>query len=145
MFMLSLLLIMSAAAPVQFEDLALLDKNIQMHANAEPVDKRLKLAKCSDAPIIMPAVDGVVVVRCPAIGWRLRVPVRAPNAMDEGAAIVIRKGDVIECITTGPGFAVSAQMIALDDARIGQSLRVKSLTSATPMTATAKARGLAIF
>jgi flagella basal body P-ring formation protein FlgA len=93
----------------------------------------------------MPAVDGVVVVRCPAIGWRLRVPVRAPNVIDEAAAIVIRKGDVIECITTGPGFAVSAQMIALDDARIGQSLRVKSLTSPTPMTATAKARGLAIF
>jgi hypothetical protein len=36
-------------------------------------------------------------------------------------------------------------MIALNDARIGQSLRVKSLTSATPMTAMAKARGLAIF
>ncbi|MEY3633683.1 MAG: hypothetical protein RLZZ61_93 [Pseudomonadota bacterium] len=143
--MLSLLLIMSAAAPVQFEDLALLDKNIQIQANAEPVDKRLKLAKCPDAPVIMPAINGGVVVRCLALGWRLHVPVRAPNAMDTGGEIAIRKGDVIECITTGPGFAVSTQMIALDDARIGQSLRVKSLTSATPMTAIAKARGLAIF
>ena len=62
--MLSLLLIMSAAAPDQFEDLALLDKNINMHANAEPVDKRLRLAKCPDAPSIMSAGDGVVVVRC---------------------------------------------------------------------------------
>jgi flagella basal body P-ring formation protein FlgA len=143
--MLSLLLIMSTAASVQFEDLALLDKNIQIHATAAPVDKRLKLAKCPDAPIIMPPVDGVVVVRCPVLGWRLQVPVRAPDAMDAGAAIVIRKGDVIECITTGQGFAVSTQMIALDDARIGQSLRVKSLTSPTPMTAMAKARGLAMF
>ena len=143
--MLSLLLIMSAAAPVQFEDLALLDKNIQIQANAEPVDKRLKLAKCPDAPVIMPAINGGVVVRCLALGWRLHVPARAPNAMDAGADIVIRKGAVIDCITNGPGFAVSAQMIALDDARIGQSLRVKSLTSATPMTAMAKARGLAII
>jgi flagellar basal body P-ring formation protein FlgA len=143
--MLSLLLIMSAAAPVQFEDLKLLDEKIQMHADAEPVDKRLKLAKCNNTPHILPAVDGVVVVRCPALGWRLYVPVRAVNAMDVGDAIVIRKGDVIECITMGSGFAVSAQMIALDDARIGQSLRVKSLTSPMPMTAMAKARGLAIF
>ena len=75
--MLSLLLIMSAAAPVQFEDLALLDKNIQIQANAEPVDKRLKLAKCPDAPVIIPAIDGGAVVRCPALGWRLHVPARA--------------------------------------------------------------------
>jgi flagella basal body P-ring formation protein FlgA len=136
---------MSAAAPDQFEDLALLDKNIKMHANAEPVDKRLRLAKCPDAPSIMSAGDGVVVVRCPASGWRLHVPLRVANAPHAGADIIIRKGDVIECITNGSGFAVSTQMIALDDARIGQSLRVKSLTSATPMTAMAKARGLAIF
>lgn len=142
--MLSLLLL-ATATPTQFEDLELLDQNIQMHANAEPVDKRLKLAECPNDPIIAPAVGDVVVVRCPAIGWRIRVPVRTAIGSDNAAQIIIRKGDMIECVTSGPGFAVSTQMIALDDASVGQSLRVKSLTSPTPMTAMAKEPGLAVF
>lgn len=142
--MFSLLLLLTAA-PAQFEDLEILDQNIQLLANAEPVDKRLKLAICPDDPIIAPAVGDVVVVRCPAVGWRIRVPVRAPISSGESAQIIIRKGDMIECITTGPGFAVSTQMIALDDASVGKSLRVKSLTSPVPMTAVAQARGVAAF
>lgn len=143
--MISLILSL-AAAPIPFENLANLDERIQVHAaDAEPVDKRLKLAQCPDSPIIAPAVGGVVVVRCPAIGWRLRVPVRAPAEGPETAQIVIRKGDMVECVSGGPGFAVSTQMIALDDAFVGQPLRVKSMTSAVPMTAIATARGLATF
>ncbi len=143
--MFSFLLLLSAAAPVQLQNLDLLDQNIQKHANAEPIDKRLKIAQCPNDPIIAPAVGNIVVVRCPAIGWRLRVPVRASDGPDKGGQVIIRKGDMIECVTSGPGFAVSTQMIAMDDASIGQSLRVKSLTSPVPMTAMAKARGLAVF
>ncbi|MFN3619010.1 flagella basal body P-ring formation protein FlgA [Sphingorhabdus sp.] len=142
--MLSLLMLF-AATSAQFENLEILDQNIQLHANAEPLDKRLKLARCPENPIIAPVVGDAVIVRCPAIGWRLRVPVRAAGATDKVAHIIIRKGDMVECITSGPGFAVSTQMIALDDAAAGQSFRVKSLTSPTPMTAVAKARGLATF
>lgn len=140
------LFISLATATTPFENLAILDERIQVHvANAEPVDKRLKLAQCPDSPIIAPAVGGVVVVRCPAVGWRLRVPVRAPEAELETAQIVIRKGDMVECVAGGNGFAVSTQMIALDDAFVGQPLRVKSMTSPVPMTAIAAARGLATF
>ena len=142
--MLSLLLFV-AAVPAQFEDLEALDEDIQLQAHAEPIDKRLRLAKCPDVPIIAPEVGDVVVVRCPALGWRLRVPVRGQAATEQQAERVIRKGDMIECITVGTGFAISTQMIALDDAAKGQTLRVKSLTSPTPMTAVAKSRGLAIF
>ena len=142
--MLSFLLLL-ATTPTKFEDLAILDRNIQSYANAEPVDKRLKLAQCPTDPIIAPPVGGAVVVRCPAIGWRLRVPVRAPEASGRSAQTIIRKGDMIECITHGSGFAVSTQMIALDDAGVGDSLRVKSLTSPVPMTAVAQSRGVAVF
>lgn len=142
MLVLSFLL---ATAPAQFQQLEILDQNIRSYADAEPIDKRLKLAQCPDDPIIAPAVGGVVVVRCPALGWRIRVPVRTASGSTKSAHIVIRKGDMIECVTDGLGFAVSAQMIALDDASIGQSLRVKSLTSPAPMTAVAKKRGLAAF
>jgi len=132
--------------PPQFEDLEILDERIQAeNAGAEPVDKRLKLAECPDEPMISPAAGGAVVVRCPALGWRLRVPVRtAPNVAEKGE-IIIRKGDLIECISGGPGFSVSTQLIAMDDARIGQSLRVKSPTSPVILTAVAKSRGQATF
>ncbi len=142
--MLSLFFLL-VAAPAQFQDLEALDKDIQQYADAEPIDKRLKLAQCPSEPIIAPAVGDTVVVRCPPIGWRLRVAVRVSRAEAQAAQIVIRKGEMIECITSGPGFAVSTQMIALEDAGVGETLRVKSLTSPTPMTAMAKARGLATF
>lgn len=142
--MLSLLLLF-AATSTQFEDLDTLDRNIQLYADAEPVDKRLKLAQCPNNPIIAPPAGGAVVVRCPAIGWRLRVPVRVAAVSDKLAQAVIRKGDMIACITNGPGFAISTQMIALDDAGIGESLRVKSLTSPVPMTVVAQGRGVAAF
>nr|WP_315458840.1 flagella basal body P-ring formation protein FlgA [uncultured Sphingorhabdus sp.] len=130
--------------PPQFEDLEILDERIQAeNVSAEPVDKRLKLAQCPAEPIVSPAVGDAVVVRCPALGWRLRVPVRAASNAAENSQIVIRKGDLIECISGGPGFSVSTQLIAMDDARVGQSLRVKSPTSSVFLTAVAKSQGQA--
>jgi len=130
--------------PPQFEDLEILDERIQAeNADAEPVDKRLKLAECPADPIIAPAVGDVVIVRCPALGWRLRVPIRAASNAAENSPIVIRKGDLIECISGGAGFSVSTQLIAMDDARVGQSLRVKSPTSSMILTAVAKSLGQA--
>ena len=132
--------------PPQFEDLEILDERIQAeNASAEPVDKRLKLAECPDEPMISPAAGGAVVVLCPALGWRLRVPVRTASNVAEKGEIIIRKGDLIECISGGPGFSVSTQLVAMDDARIGQSLRVKSTTSSVILTAVAKSRGQATF
>jgi len=55
MLVLSFLL---AAAPAQFQQLEILDQNIRSYADAEPIDKRLKLAQCPNDPIIAPAVDG---------------------------------------------------------------------------------------
>lgn len=130
--------------PPQFEDLEILDERIQAEASdAEPVDKRLKLAECPADPIISTAVDNAVVVRCPALGWRLRVRVRSVSRAAETGQIVIRKGDLIECISGGPGFSVSTQLIAMDDARVGQTLRVKSPTSSVLLTAVAKSQGQA--
>lgn len=131
----------------QFEDLNALDNRIQTEVgtDAEPVDKRLKIAQCPADPIIAPAVDKAVVVRCPALGWRLRVPVRESSSSAQAEKYVIRKGDLVECISGGPGFSVSTRMIALDNAAAGQPLRVKSPTSPVPLTAIAKSRGLASF
>jgi flagella basal body P-ring formation protein FlgA len=142
--MLSLLLFF-AAAPAQFEDLELLDKKIKVFANAEPVDRRLKLSRCPVDPVITLLADDGVIVRCPAIGWRLRVNTSLPDGPAKDTPFVIRKGDTIECVISGPGFAVSAQVIALTDAGIGQTVRIKSLTSSVPMTAVVISPGFVKF
>jgi flagellar basal body P-ring formation protein FlgA len=140
------LLLLAFAASGAFEDLELLDDLILSVAPyAEATDKRLKLAECPDDPIITPAVGGSVIVRCPALGWRLHVPVQTPETPAETGDIIIRKGDLVECVSGGPGFAVSTMMVALGDAAAGQPVRVKSPTSPVAVTATAKARGIVSF
>lgn len=140
------LLLLAAATPAAFEDLEVLDERIAAAApNADVIDKRLKLAKCPEEPIIAPTVGATVVVRCPALGWRLRVQTKAPPISDQYTEIIIRKGDLVECVSGGPGFAVSAMMVALDNAAVGGPVRVKSPTSPIAITATAKARGLVSF
>lgn len=143
------LLLLMAAPSASFEDLNRLDDRITaVSPDAEQVDKRLKLAACPESPIIAPPAGGSVIVRCPALGWRLRVPVKPTAQKAETADIVIRKGEMVECVSGGRGFAVSTTMIALEDAAVGQSVRVKSSThtgAASIMTAVATARGQASF
>lgn len=139
------LLFLVAATPTAFEDLELLDDRVMAVApQAEAIDKRLKLAQCPDDPVITP-VSGTVIVRCPGLGWRLRVAVKRPATMLPSGETVIRKGELVECISGGPGFSVSSMMLALDDAAAGQPVRVKSPTSSIIVTATAKARGIVSF
>jgi flagellar basal body P-ring formation protein FlgA len=140
------LFLLAAALPATFEDLELLDDRVLIVApQAGAIDKRLKLAQCPDDPIIAPPVGGSVTVRCPALGWRVRVPLKPPTLAVETGETVIRKGEMVECVSGGPGFAVSTMMLALDDAAAGQLVRVKSPTSPIVVTATAKARGLVSF
>ena len=140
------LLLLVAAPSVAFEDLELLDDRVLSVApQAGAIDKRLKLAECPDDPIIGPPVGGSVIVRCPALGWRLRVPVKQAQIAEDSGPTVIRKGELVECVSGGPGFAVSTMMLALDDAAAGQPVRVKSPTSPIIITAMAKARGLVSF
>jgi flagellar basal body P-ring formation protein FlgA len=140
------LLLFAALAAASFEDLEILDERILAFSDrAEQIDKRLKLAQCPDEPIIAPPVGNALVVRCPALGWRLRVPIKAPTRAAAPAEIVVHKGELVECVSGGPGFSVSTPMVALDNAGIGEPVRVKSQTSPIPITATVKARGLVSF
>jgi flagellar basal body P-ring formation protein FlgA len=135
-----------AATPKAYEDLEALDEMVSLvDASAQPVDARLKLAICPNEPIIAPPVNGAIVVRCAAKGWRLRVPVRSQTQSTTAPQILVRKGELVECIDAGAGFAVSANMVAMDDGALGQPIRVKSPTSKMTITATITARGVVSF
>ena len=140
------LLLLTAAASPAFENLQKIDERIRaLTPHAEAIDKRLKLAECPDNPDIAAPANGAVIVRCPAVGWRLRVAVKTAANAGAGAEIVVRKGELVECVSGGPGFAVSTTMIALEDAAAGEPVRVKSPTSSVAITAVVKARGIVSF
>jgi flagellar basal body P-ring formation protein FlgA len=139
-------LFLFAVAPQAFENLEAVDQRVlAVTANAQPIDKRLKLAQCPEQPIIAPPVGGSVIVRCPSKGWRLRVPVRASTTESHRAQTLVHKGQMVEAISEGPGFSVSTNMIALEDGGAGAAIRVKSPSSPAQTTATVKARGVVSF
>jgi flagellar basal body P-ring formation protein FlgA len=132
----------------QFQDHAKIDAAViaatgvstgQTGGAAGPVDRRLKLANCpvalqTDAPVM-----GAIAVRCSPLGWRIRVPLIAKQPatqIAEALDIVVKRGESVELRALGPGFEVSSSAIAMDDGALGKGIRVKSLTSTTPIVAT---------
>lgn len=94
---------------------------------AAPIDRRLKLAPCPNPVAIDPPALGAVALRCPAVGWRIRVPlVRATTAAAVKAAPVVRRGDPVEIVAESVSFSVSAQAIAQEDGAAGERIRVKT-------------------
>jgi flagella basal body P-ring formation protein FlgA len=124
----------------QFEDLNVLQARIgaylgQTGADAsqvQPLDQRLRLARCPEPATIDMAVRGELVVRCLSIGWRLRVPVTVPVTAQ--SAIVIRRGDNVELAVGGRGFSVVSNATAMEDGREGGVVRVKSSTGTSTVT-----------
>jgi flagellar basal body P-ring formation protein FlgA len=135
----------------EFEDLEVLEARVaaQVANSALPIDRRLKLVRCPDpAQIDAPAL-GAVAIRCPAKGWRIRVALVAPVATAFASsavavAFVIRRGDIIDLTVVGDGFELSAAGTALDDAALGNPVRVKISTAAS-VRAIATGDGIAII
>lgn len=123
---------LTAAIPVAFEDLAEMDARIAVIGAASPVDRRLKLARCPAPAELTQTSANAVAVRCPALGWRILVPLVAPAQSQQ--APEIRKGDVVELSVAGTGFSVSTMATALEDGRIGRSLRVRTSDANAPIS-----------
>lgn len=101
-----------------------------------PIDRRIRLAACPIGIQIDPPQMGAVTVRCTTAGWRLRVPlartqmIAAPAAQGfQRAALTsadIRKGDPVQLIAQGDSFSISVDGIAMEDANIGNRVRVST-------------------
>lgn len=95
---------------------------------AAPIDRRLKLARCPNPVEIDPPALGAVALRCPAVGWRIRVPLVRVGAVAAAvkAAPMVRRGDPVEIVAGSASFSVSAQAIAQEDGAAGQRIRVRT-------------------
>ncbi|MDB5690109.1 MAG: flagellar protein [Sphingomonas bacterium] len=140
----------SAAIP-GFQDLDALDRKVAVSLGADigqpggaanAIDRRLRLAPCAAAEV-EPAVAGAVTVRCPSLGWRLRVPlVRGGSAGAAGrtatrarAEPVVRRGDPVEMLVATGAFTVSLQAIAEQDGAPGDRIRVRADAKSPPRIA----------
>lgn len=109
------------------------------------VDPRLRLSRCPTPLLFEIQYDDAVLVQCPAHGWRLRVPAMATSPHAARAVPVVKRGDLISISARGQGFEVVTSATALEDAAIGQAIRVKSSTDGGILRATVTANGQAMI
>jgi flagellar basal body P-ring formation protein FlgA len=126
----------------QYENIAALDSQVATIAKAQPIDPRLKLARCVQPVILEPEQIGAVTLRCVPLGWRIRVPVLQAATSAQSTEMMVRRGETVEMVSDGEGFEISANAIALENGLLGATIRVKSPTGTSVSIATVTARGI---
>lgn len=144
----------SAAAQQKFENLDRIDGLVAMTVGANlgepggpaaPVDRRLKLAACPQTPNVEGPIFGAAMVKCDALGWRIRVPlvpggaasmpVGRAAAVPQAREMVVKKGDPVQLMAGGRAFSVSRLMVADEDGALGQMIRVREDKKSAPVLA----------
>jgi len=113
-----------------------------------PIDRRLRLAACPQPAHIDAPNLGAVAIRCPTVGWRIRVPL-TPGAMAATAAAaapvraepIIRRGDQVEVVALTSSFSVSTMGTAEQDGAPGDRIRVRTDRRSAPFVGQVLADG----
>ena len=126
-----------------------------MGRSATPIDRRIKLARCPEQATVT-AIDGqALAVRCPSLGWRLRVPMTGPAAGSADAAPMavapakpsgapaIRRGDNVRVTIETDSYSISYAAIATQDGRIGETIALRGNDAKSMLSATVVGPGRA--
>jgi flagella basal body P-ring formation protein FlgA len=135
----------SSAAADGFEPIDILEARVvatlgspvgALGGPATGLDRRLKLAACPEAPEIAVPTPASAIVRCAPLGWRIYVPLERPQA-SEGAGAqaepLVRRGDLVEVVATGPGFTVTTFAEAEQEGAAGERIRVRVKPGSGPL------------
>jgi flagella basal body P-ring formation protein FlgA len=128
-----------------------------MGRSAVPIDRRIMLARCPEQPAITAIDAQALAVRCPSLGWRLRVPMQgAADAADPAArfvsaaapaapaaAPVVRRGDNVRVSIDAANFSISYAAIATQDGRIGDTIALRGSDAKNLLSATVTGPGRA--
>lgn len=112
-----------------------------------PVDRRLKLKACPVALEITGPDLGAAAVRCPALGWRIRVPLDLAAEREQAGAArpiagrtaagqgieAVKRGEPILLTVDRPMFSLSRVMIADKDGRVGEVIPVRDDPKGKPI------------
>ncbi|WOE74754.1 flagella basal body P-ring formation protein FlgA [Alterisphingorhabdus coralli] len=145
----------------KFQDHDILDALVAARLGSEigqpggalaPVDRRLKLAQCPQTPKVSDDGTDAAIVRCDALGWRIRVPINVSaqnsrvRATSSSSArtisarynpaqnmIAIRRGEPVRLSIRKRGFSLSRMMIADRNGRIGEVIPVRADRRESPI------------
>lgn len=143
-----------AMAQAAHQDWQAIDAMTQMVAQAmgrtaAPIDRRIKLARCPEQAAIVAIDARTLAVRCPSLGWRLRVPMTGPAGaatpagFSRPAAPVIRRGDNVHVTIDTANFSVSYSAIAAEDGRVGETITLRDDDRRTRLSAIVTGPGAA--
>lgn len=151
-----LIAIPSASAQQATEDWQTIDALTQavagaMGRTATPIDRRIKLARCPEQAQVTAVDAQTLAVRCPSLGWRLRVPLTGPAGAAPTAAgfaapasaPVIRRGDNVRVTIETDSFEVAYSAIATQDGRVGDTIALRGNDSKSLLSATVTGPGRA--
>lgn len=147
-----------ALAQQKFENLDRIDSLVAMTVGANigepggpmaPVDRRLHLAACPATPSVDGPTFGAAIVKCDALGWRIRVPLVAGGAAAASGPVaryapaarpvvkeaLVKKGDPVQLMAGNASFSVSRMMIADEDGAAGETIRVREDKKSAPVMA----------
>ena len=115
---------------------------------SSPIDRRLRLAACPQPAQIDAPNLGAVAIRCPALGWRIRVPLTAGATAGTAAAAapvraepIVRRGDQVEVVAMTSSFTVSTIGTAEQDGAPGDRIRVRTDRRTAPFVGQVLADG----
>lgn len=151
-FLLPLLAIAAPAISAPFQNLDALESRLinalgagvgEPGGLAAPIDRRMKLATCPQPVTIDPPAMGAIALRCPTIGWRIRVPIQRLQGASAAsysavaqpfakAEPVVRRGDPVDLVAETGGFSVSVTATAQEDGAAGARIRVKTQQDGKP-------------
>ena len=129
-----------------------------MGRTAVPIDRRIVLASCPEQPAISALDAQALAVRCPSLGWRLRVPMlgaptggmvdmaaAAPvrTARPAASAPVIRRGDNVRVSIDAPNFSIGYAAVATQDGAIGDTIALRGADAKNLLSATVTGPGRA--
>jgi len=112
-----------------------------------PVDRRLKLKACPVALEVTGPDLGAAAVRCPTLGWRIRVPLDLAAEREQAAVARspqgraatgqgvegVKRGEPILLTVDRPMFSLSRVMIADKDGRVGEVIPVRDDPKGKPI------------
>ncbi len=129
----ALLLTTAGMAQTANEDLQALDARVanfaaSMGATAVPIDRRIRLMKCPQPAAIEPDTSGSLAVRCPDLGWRMRVSLNRPagaRLSQANAPILVKRGDNVHVTISSNAFAIDYTATATENGREGDMIGLR--------------------
>jgi flagella basal body P-ring formation protein FlgA len=123
-----------------------------MGRTATPIDRRIKLARCPEQASVTAIDSSTLAVRCPSLGWRLRVPMTGPAgagaaggfvAKPAATTPVVRRGDNVRVTIDTESFSISYAATATQDGRVGELIALRGGDAKSALSAVVTGPGRA--